>query len=145
MIFLNNKKGAALLQVLLVTVILAGMATMLLRASLSRTTAARKTRRTVSAQMLVNSCMAQINSMWAAKSPEMFARDMNQCIMYCTDSTTGTCPSAKVQKQYECKIPLNGQTYTVTAAFDSDGSDATMNADNKCKLTYTIDSSVDVM
>ena len=85
---LKNKKGAALLQVLLVTVILAGMATMLLRASLSRTTAARKTRRTVSAQMLVNSCMAQINSMWAAKSPEMFARDMNQCIMYCKDAST---------------------------------------------------------
>ena len=144
MIF-KNKKGAALLQVLLVTVILAGMATMLLRASLSRTTAARKTRRTVSAQMLVNSCMAQINSMWAAKSPEMFARDMNQCIMYCKDASTGTCPIAQVEKTYKCNISLNGQTYTVTAAFDSTGTDATINADNKCKLTYTIESNVDVM
>lgn len=34
---LKNQKGAALLQVLLITVVLAGMATMLLRASLSRT------------------------------------------------------------------------------------------------------------
>lgn len=144
MIF-KNKKGAALLQVLLVTVILAGMATMLLRASLSRTTAARKTRRTVSAQMLVNSCMAQINSMWAAKSPEMFARDMNQCIMYCKDTSTGTCPAAQVEKTYKCNISLNGQTYTVTAAFDATGTDATINADNKCKLTYTIESNVDVM
>ena len=141
---LKNRKGAALLQVLLVTVILAGMATMLLRASLSRTTAARKTRRTVSAQMLVNSCMAQINSMWAAKSPEMFARDMNQCIMYCKDASTGNCPTAQVEKTYKCNISLNGQTYTVTAAFDSTGTDAIMQ-DNKCKLTYTIDSSVDVM
>ena len=105
MIF-KNKKGAALLQVLLVTVILAGMATMLLRASLSRTTAARKTRRTVSAQMLVNSCMAQVNNMWAAKSPEMFARDMSQCIMYCKDASAGTC--AQVEKTYKCNISLNG-------------------------------------
>ena len=133
------------MQVLLVTVILAGMATMLLRASLSRTTAARKTRRTVSAQMLVNSCMAQINSMWAAKSPEMFARDMNQCIMYCKDASTGNCPTAQVEKTYKCNISLNGQTYTVTAAFDSTGTDAVLPAHNKCKLTYTIDSSVDVM
>lgn len=144
MIF-KNKKGAALLQVLLVTVILAGMATMLLRASLSRTTAARKTRRTVSAQMLVNSCMAQVNNMWAAKSPEMFARDMSQCIMYCKDASTDTCPSAQVEKTYKCNISLNGQTYAVTAAFDSSGTDAVINSDNKCKLTYTIESNVDVM
>lgn len=144
MIF-KNKKGAALLQVLLVTVILAGMATMLLRASLSRTTAARKTRRTVSAQMLVNSCMAQVNNMWAAKSPEMFARDMSQCIMYCKDASTGTCPSAQVEKTYKCNISLNGQTYAVTAAFDPSGTDAVINSDNKCKLTYTIESNVDVM
>lgn len=142
MIF-KNKKGAALLQVLLVTVILAGMATMLLRASLSRTTAARKTRRTVSAQMLVNSCMAQVNNMWAAKSPEMFARDMSQCIMYCKDASAGTC--SQVEKTYKCNISLNGQTYTVTAAFDSSGTDAVINSDNKCKLTYTIESNVDVM
>lgn len=144
MIF-KNKKGAALLQVLLVTVILAGMATMLLRASLSRTTAARKTRRTVSAQMLVNSCMAQVNNMWAAKSPEMFARDMSQCIMYCKDASAGTCPSAQVEKTYKCNISLNGQTYAVTAAFDPSGTDAVINSDNKCKLTYTIESNVDVM
>ena len=119
------------------------MATMLLRASLSRTTAARKTRRTVSAQMLVNSCMAQVNNMWAAKSPEMFARDMSQCIMYCKDASTGTC--SQVEKTYKCNISLNGQTYTVTAAFDSSGTDAVINSDNKCKLTYTIESNVDVM
>ena len=109
MIF-KNKKGAALLQVLLVTVILAGMATMLLRASLSRTTAARKT---------------------------------SQCIMYCKDASAGTC--AQVEKTYKCNISLNGQTYTVTAAFDSSGTDAVINSDNKCKLTYTIESNVDVM
>ena len=48
---LHNKRGAALLQVLLVTVVLAGMATMLLRANLSRTTTSRQTRRAVSAPM----------------------------------------------------------------------------------------------
>ena len=78
----KNKKGAALLQVLLITAVLAGIATMLLRASLSRTTAARKTRRTVSAQMLVNSCMAEVNTIWSIKSPDVCARDLNQCTMY---------------------------------------------------------------
>ena len=53
---LKNQKGAALLQVLLITVVLAGMATMLLRASLSRTSGARQTRRAVSSQLYINAC-----------------------------------------------------------------------------------------
>ena len=80
---LHNKKGAALLQVLLVTVVLAGMATMLLRASLSRTTTARQTRRAVASQMLINSCQAEVSAMWAIKSPERFAQDLAGCWMYC--------------------------------------------------------------
>ena len=55
---LKNKKGAALMQVLLITAILAGMATLLLRNSLTRTISSRKTRRNVSAEMLIQSCMA---------------------------------------------------------------------------------------
>ena len=65
---IKNKRGAALMQVLLITMILAGMATMLLRASLSRTASARKTRRAVTAEMLIESCMAEVNALWASKS-----------------------------------------------------------------------------
>lgn len=133
---LNNKKGAALLQVLLVTVVLAGMATMLLRASLSRTTTARQTRRTVSAQLLVNACMAEVNTLWSSKTPAAFANDMRQCIMYCkTSATTGDCPEASKVKAHTCQdIALEGLTYTVTATMKG-----TPGADGQCQLDYEID------
>ena len=71
-----NKKGAALMQVLLITIILAGIATMILRATLSRTSSARRTRRAVSAQVLIQTCMAEVNSLWSKKAPEAFRRDL---------------------------------------------------------------------
>ncbi len=141
---LNNKKGAALLQVLLITAVLAGMATMLLRASLSRTTAARKTRRLVSAQMLVNSCMAEVNTLWSIKSPEAFARDMNQCIMYCnSNSVISSCPADSQVKSHECKITVAGTEYTVTAEFTQDS--PTLDGGKKCELVYSIESEVDTL
>ena len=81
---LHNKKGAALLQVLLITVVLAGMAAMLLRASLSRTTTARKTRRTVASQMLINTCQAEVSALWGIKSPARFSKDLENCWMNCS-------------------------------------------------------------
>ena len=139
----KNKKGAALLQVLLITAVLAGMATMLLRASLSRTTAARKTRRLVSSQMLVNSCMAEVNTLWSIKSPETFARDLSQCIMYCAyrTSTTSTCSSASQVKSHECEpIEIDGATYTVTAEFTGSSPSS-----GKCEIVYTIASDEDTL
>lgn len=140
----KNKKGAALLQVLLITAILAGMATMLLRASLSRTTAARKTRRTVSAQLLVQSCMAEVNTLWSVKSPSAFARDMRQCLMYC-DATdvTATCPTANSVRTHECTYNLNGETYKVLAEFTE--TSPTEDDHTKCKLVYTITSDNDTL
>lgn len=135
---LNNKKGAALLQVLLVTVVLAGMATMLLRASLSRTTTARQTRRTVSAQLLVNSCMAEVNTIWSSKTANAFASDLKQCIMYCkTGSVSGECPPASRVTSHTCqKITLEGiGEYTVTAVMSAADDIST----EPCKVTYEID------
>jgi hypothetical protein len=135
---LKNKKGAALLQVLLITVVLGGMAAMLLRASLSRTSSARQTRRSVSAQLYINSCMAEVNTFWTLKSPEAFARDMSQCIMYCGTGTVGeaqfeatgkkieVCPANKQQRSYECQ---NGIVATFTETAPTDG---------RCKLEYQI-------
>ena len=124
-----NKKGAALMQVLLITVILAGIATMLLRASLSRTTSARRTRRTVSAQALIQSCMAEVNSLWSKKTPEAFTRDLNgvgnggKPYMYCNGgSDPSTCPAANVVEKYTCAIanPYGGSNFIVEAYFDED-------------------------
>ncbi len=110
-----NKKGAALMQVLLITVILAGIATMLLRASLSRVSSSRKTRRSVSAQVLIQACMAEVNTLWSKKTPEAFRRDLqgdsNGPFMYCAGGTGTTC---------ECTIfnPYNTSSpYKVTASF----------------------------
>ncbi len=140
----KNKKGAALLQVLLITAVLAGMATMLLRASLSRTTAARKTRRTVSAQMLINSCMAEVNTIWSIKSPEVFARDLRQCIMYCNSTNlTSACSTANSVKKHECKITIDGNEYTVTAEFTE--SSPTEDDGRKCELGYTIEFDEDTL
>lgn len=118
---LSAKKGAALMQVLLVTVILAGMATMLLRAMLSRTSAARQTRKTVSSQMLVNSCMAEVNALWSAKTPEAFKRDMDLGIMYCNGgSTNTTCPAANRVFEHQCADhTFDGVTYKVLAYFET--------------------------
>jgi len=130
---LKNKKGAALLQVLLITVVLAGIAAMLLRASLSRTTTARQTRRTVSSQLLVNACMAEVNTLWSHKDPEYFASDLNQCIFYCNPATNGTCASAKRVTEYKCKEQTpeaGGFTYQVTAKISGSSGD--------CRVEYTV-------
>ncbi len=123
-----NKKGAALMQVLLVALILSGIATMLLRASLSRTTSARKTRRTVSAQVLIQTCMAEVNALWGAKTPEAYYRDMqgdsNGPYMYCkTVNANGGCDAA--EPTYTCTIdnPYASTDFKVVASFVKDGDD----------------------
>lgn len=138
---LTNKKGAALLQVLLVTVVLAGMATMLLRASLSRTTTSRQTRRTVSGQMLIDACQAEVNTMWSLKPEEYFTRDLKHCVMGCKsikgmcvyeDGTLGPAGS----REYKCKpVTVQDVTYQVTATFTGTEPDAQT---GQCAIKYEI-------
>ena len=122
-----NKKGAALMQVLLLTVVLAGITTMLLRASLSRTSSARKTRRTVSGQVLIQSCMAEVNALWSKKNSEAFQRDLkgdsSGPFMYCSGTGTNpaVCPSSNIVRDYVCTIPTSyGSSYKVRAYFEKD-------------------------
>lgn len=119
---LKNNKGAALMQVLLVTVVLAGMSAMLLRATLSRTMTARQTRRNVSTQIMTDSCMAEVNSLWAAKSANTFRSDFQGdargAYMYCNEyNTSGICTSGETGKNrfYDCTSSIDGQSYTVRA------------------------------
>lgn len=120
--FIKNNKGAALMQVLLVTVVLAGMAAMLLRATLSRTITARHTRRSVSTQLMVDSCMAEVNSLWASKSPQAFLGDFNGdsrgAFMYCEDyDDEGYCEStgSAIHRYYDCTYQIDNVSYTVRA------------------------------
>ncbi len=119
------------MQVLLITVILAGIATMLLRASFSRTTSARHTRRSVSAQILIQACMAEVNSLWAKKTPDAFRRDLkgvgntnNKPYMYCTGEgeEADVCPTDDIRETYTCTInnPYGGDPYIVEASFVQD-------------------------
>ena len=128
---LCSKKGAALLQVLLVTAVLAGIATMLLRASLSRTSAVHQVKRTMTAEMLVESCMAEVNSYWAGKSSAAFARDMNACIMRCTESGIPvTCPEDKKRREYTGTPSFKNTQYTVTATISG--------SEGACEIKYEV-------
>lgn len=137
--FMKNKRGAALMQVLLVTAILAGIATFILKASLSRTSNARRARRTISAHLLIESCMAEVNALWAAKNPQAFFRDMDQCIMYCKGSSdpTASCSSGNQVREYKCEIPdqetTNGK-YLVLASMEQVGT----GTKKECKVTYNV-------
>lgn len=133
---LSSKKGSALLQVLLVTAVLAGIATMLLRASLSRTSTVRQVKRAMSTEMLVESCMAEVNSLWAAKTSDAFARDMGQCIMYCDDTNVGansvctTGEGGKAHYTHSCSSSVNNTDYTVTATISGNN--------GNCQITYQV-------
>ncbi len=140
---LHNKKGAALLQVLLVTVVLAGMATMLLRANLSRTTTSRKTRRDVSSQMLINACQAEVNALWSLKDPEVFSVDLENCWMYCNRNTGSKRGCVKpdgeldlATRSYKCKpVTAEGVMYQVEATFTGEHPNETT---GQCAITYTV-------
>ncbi len=121
---INSQKGAALMQVLLVTVILAGIATMLLRAGLARTSSARKTSRSVIAEMLIKSCMAEVNHLWAAKTPAAFGYDLTHGCMYSTGTGVSNC-----KKTYSC-MTINGYQVDATMEMRGEG--------DKHRITYEI-------
>ena len=105
-----NKKGAALMQVLLIAVILAGIATMLLRASLSNTISARKSRRHVTAQTVIESCMAEVNALWSLKSEEAIRGDLQtrdtKPLMYCLTHPSAGSKCSNAETEHICDIPL---------------------------------------
>jgi len=157
---MKNNKGAALMQVLLITLVLAGISTMLLRVTLSRTTSARQTRRNSSAEVLIQACMAEVNSLWANKTEDVFLRDIqggisagdkdtresnkhyNQPIMYCKNPNvvTGKCPVEEREYEYTCTYQMdNYNTYTVTATFEKVREKDSDNTDKDIwKLVYRI-------
>ena len=136
---LSNKRGVAFLQVLIVTAILAGMATMILRATLSRTLTSRQTRHNIASQMVIESCMAEVNNLWASKKPETYQEDLAVCRM-CSG-----CPGDN-NREYHCtvKVPQPGganKSYSVVAKFIT----ATPNATTGfCDLDYTIVGGIDL-
>lgn len=129
---LLNKRGVALLQVLIIVAILGGMMAMILRVVMSRTTTARQTYRTVTAQMLIESCMAEVNQIWATKTPQTYATDLEGCCMYKEGDTCTQSHTCHTQKVY----PLNMNApidYSVVASMSID---AELNG--RCKVQYML-------
>ena len=126
-----NRRGVALLQVLIIVAILGGMVAMILRVVMSRTTAARQTYRTVTAQMLIESCMAEVNQIWATKNPQTYAADLKDCCMYKERKKKKKEHTCNTQKVY----PLNMTSpidYEVKATMSNEGSV------NRCQVTYNL-------
>ena len=143
-----SKKGSALMQVLLVTAVLAGIATMLLRASISRTSAAHQVKRNVSAQLLVESCMAEVQSIFAHQTPNEFIKNMQECMFDCETNEAqqrtnfynnpdqnarcyDDAYDGEVQNEHRCTLEENGTNHNVYAAMVKD-------ANGKCQITYTV-------
>ena len=60
--FLRNKKGSALLQVLVLGSVIAAVVLLVLRLAMTRTTNVVKTKRKVSAKAYAESCLSQYNA-----------------------------------------------------------------------------------
>ena len=136
---LSSKKGAAILQVLLLAAVLAGIATMLLRFAVGRTASARHNRRMVAGQLAIQSCMAEVNEIWVDKSPEAFERDMNECIFNCKSGDAGfnnpsvPCSEENREREYKCVISTfdgNDSDHAVTATISGTNGD--------CEITYSL-------
>ena len=136
---LKNNKGAALLQVILVAAILVGMATLLLRASLSRVSSARLTRRAVSSQMLIETCQSQVNGWMSLKLADVFQEDLDDCIFDCNGvrNAENHCPDANMVRDYTCTLPgaIEGITYTVVAHMAREDEN---NSNSPCRVTYEL-------
>lgn len=77
-----NKRGVALLQVLIIAAVLAGLSAMILRAVMSRTLAARQLRKTVKGQMVIEMAMKEVHEYWAkqfAEDPVTAAENIANC------------------------------------------------------------------
>lgn len=138
---LSNKRGVALLQVLIITAILAGMATMILRATLSRQITSRQTRHNITSQLVIESCMAEVNNLWASKTPETYQADLAACRM-CVGCETYPDNSSLEDNALRCQVPVpnSADPLIVWAHFTT----ATPDSSGFCSLEYTIESGINL-
>ena len=141
-----NKRGVALLQVLIISAILAGLSAMILRTTLSRQVAARRTRREVKAQMVIEYAMAYMNNLWALKTPEAYAEDLHNCKIVCAHNN-GEPDDCHAQDLYFNRSDLTinvpnaddvNTPYRVQVTFAPCDGDDTSCQSGSCQVTYTI-------
>lgn len=136
-----NKQGAALLQVLILSAVLAGMATMVLRVSLSRTVTANQSKHQVVVQKKIESCMTQVNMLWASKTPDAYGRDLALCQM-CSSQTVVNGGDACDNSNFT----VAGRTFKRNKVYAcGDGVYAVMETNTPpCQITYLIADGVDL-
>lgn len=141
---LHNKKGAALLQVLLVSAVLAGMATMLLRAGLSRTSNARRTRREVAAQLLISRCQMEVDALWNGKTSDAFIRDFKDCCLTCSANNSDNTTCTGCGREHRCTYPISeaGGDPLATGSYYVDAQFADTPENGQCRVTYTLSDSL---
>ena len=134
-----NKRGAALLQVLMLAAVLAGMATMILRVTLSRQVSANQSRHQVKVQKMMESCMAEVNMFWSSKTPTAYGQDLASCQM-CNPSRDGAACSPSLITIYTNRQVNSNLVYACTggvfAVMSGSGSD--------CRITYEIPGGTDL-
>lgn len=134
-----NRRGVALLQVLVVSAVLAGLSAMVMRVLLSRAATARQTRRTVISQMLIESCMAEVNDRLAnlpiqddsVNHIKGYATVLDRCQFSWLDDTPN---------EFACqRTPFpGGDTYTIKVQIGS----RMESGQKKCVITYDIEDGV---
>ena len=146
----KNNRGAALLQVLMLSALLAGLSVMVLRAALSRQVMVRKTRHTIGLHMAVSACIAEINNMWAVMTPEQYETSLNmgaadwhdRCQM--PQKAVGTdCAGHAVStadNAWYCRVRPYGSTeYCIKAQmFANDPTPGASETISPCRIEYTV-------
>ncbi|MCL2888116.1 MAG: hypothetical protein FWF35_02235 [Elusimicrobia bacterium] len=109
---MSNKKGSALMQVLLITIVVATIATAILRIAISRTTTAANTVRTISAKNILEGCNAQIQSQLVRGqlSTNSDGSFTSQCVIQAGPTSTDTI--TVTVKGTPVNDPTTNMTYT---------------------------------
>jgi len=133
----KNKRGAALLQVLMLSALLAGLSVMVLRATLSRQVTARKTRHDVGIHEAIEACAAEIYNMWAVMTPTQYQTNLGNCSLPPMPAGTSSCSGgAAVSNEWYCRVnPYGTKEYCITAKMSGNDTGFT---DSPCKISFSV-------
>lgn len=145
-LIMKNSRGAALLQVLMLSALLAGLSVMVLRATLSRQVTARQTRHAVGAEAAVEACNAEIQNMWAVMNPETYKNQLSSCLMPTQQAMPAACGEIDPptdHKTWYCGVnPYNSATksYCVKAVIATREGGAS----SPCQISFAVEDGVNL-
>lgn len=141
----RNSRGAALLQVLMLSALLAGLAVMVLRATLSRQVTARQTRHAIGVHQAVTACIAEINDMWALMTPEQYKTSLSTCTMPPFPSGGPACGESVVAGEWYCHVDpfADGSGVCVTARMHQKDPTKDLHIESPCQIDFVVNNGVD--